>query len=69
MNSEGGEWMSDLTDMKPELHERKWEIDSLCYPLRLAYHYWKTTGDASIFDEEWIQAICKYEGRDLRKKK
>jgi meiotically up-regulated gene 157 (Mug157) protein len=32
MNSEGGEWMSDLTDMKPELHERKWEIDSLCYP-------------------------------------
>ena len=53
----GGEWMSDLTDMKPELHERKWEIDSLCYPLRLAYQYWKTTGDASIFDEEWIQAI------------
>ena len=52
----GGEWMSDLTDMKPELHERKWEIDSLCYPLRLAYQYWKTTGDASIFDEEWIQA-------------
>ena len=52
-----GHWMSDLTDMKPELHERKWEIDSLCYPLRLAYHYWKTTGDASIFNEEWIQAI------------
>lgn len=51
------QWMSDQTDMKPELHERKWEIDSLCYPLRLAYHYWKTTGDASIFDEEWLQAI------------
>ena len=49
--------MSDLTDMKPELHERKWEIDSLCYPLRLAYQYWKETGDASIFDSEWIQAI------------
>ena len=48
---------SDLTDMKPELHERKWEIDSLCYPLRLAYQYWKETGDASIFDSEWIQAI------------
>ena len=26
----GGDWMSDMTDMKPELHERKWEIDSLC---------------------------------------
>ncbi|WP_029903140.1 glycoside hydrolase family 125 protein [Prevotella sp. 10(H)] len=51
------QWMSDLTDMKPELHERKWEIDSLCYPIRLAYHYWKTTGDTSIFDEEWLQAM------------
>ena len=44
-----GHWMSDLTDMKPELHERKWEIDSLCYPLRLAYHYWQVTGDTSSF--------------------
>jgi meiotically up-regulated gene 157 (Mug157) protein len=43
--------------MKPELHERKWEIDSLCYPLRLAYQYWKETGDASVFDEAWISAI------------
>lgn len=55
----GGEWMSDKTEMKPELHERKWEIDSLCYPLRLAYHYWKVTGDKSIFEEEWIKAIQK----------
>lgn len=55
----GGEWMSDMTDMIPELHERKWEIDSLCYPIRLAYHYWKTTGDSSVFGEEWIQAITK----------
>ena len=53
----GGEWMTDGTDMKPELHERKWEIDSLCYPLRLAYQYWKVTGDASVFDADWIQAI------------
>lgn len=58
-NAEGGEWMSDRTDMKPELHERKWEIDSLCYPIRLAYHYWKVTGDASIFAEEWLSAIAK----------
>ena len=26
----GGEWMTDMTNMIPELHERKWEIDSLC---------------------------------------
>ncbi len=53
----GGNWMTDLTDMKPELHERKWEIDSLVLSIRLAYHYWKVTGDSSIFGDEWIQAI------------
>ena len=51
------EWETDRTAMKPELHERKWEIDSLCYPLRLAYHYWKVTGDTGIFDESWLKAI------------
>lgn len=55
----GGEWMSDITAMIPDVHERKWEIDSLCYPLRLAYEYWKVTGDASIFDDEWLQAITR----------
>ena len=50
-------WMSDNTAMKLELHERKYEIDSHCYPIRLAYNYWKTTGDTSIFDEHWLAAI------------
>lgn len=53
----GGEWMTDMTDMKPDLHERKWEIDSLCYPIRLAYEYWKQTGDASVFSDDWLKAI------------
>jgi meiotically up-regulated gene 157 (Mug157) protein len=52
-----GEWKSDLTAMQPGVHERKWEIDSLCYPIRLAYHYWKKTGDAKPFDAQWQQAI------------
>jgi hypothetical protein len=43
--------------MKPGIHERKWEIDSLCYVMRLAYDYWKRTGDTSIFDEEWQKAM------------
>ena len=47
-----------MTDMKPEVYERKWEIDSLCYPIRLAYHYWKVTGDASVFSDEWLQAVA-----------
>ena len=53
----GGEWMSDITDMNPNVHERKCEIDSHCYPIRLAYGYWKETGDTSVFGEVWIQAI------------
>ncbi len=51
------EWLKDFTKMKPELHERKWEIDSLCYPIRLAYYYWQTTGDDTIFSEIWMDAI------------
>jgi len=56
MGPTGSEWDSDNTTMKPELHERKFEIDSLCYPVRLAYHYWKTSGDSSFFDEPWQKA-------------
>lgn len=53
----GSEWDKDLTDMKPELHERKWEIDSLCYPVRLAYHFWKNTGNTSFFTPEYEKAL------------
>lgn len=53
----GGEWQSDFTKMVPEVHERKWEIDSLCYPVRLAYEYWKRTGDSLVFDENWLKAV------------
>ncbi|ANE50004.1 glycoside hydrolase family 125 protein [Flavisolibacter tropicus] len=51
------EWKDDLTDMKSGVHERKWEIDSLCYPIRLAYAYWKKTGHTAPFDNEWKEAI------------
>ena len=52
-----GEWASDNTDMKPGVHERKWEIDSHCYPIRLAYEYWKVSGDSSIFSDLWIRSV------------
>ena len=52
-----GEWASDFTVMLPGVHERKWEIDSLCYPIRLAYAYWKATGDDSVFDERWLSVV------------
>ena len=55
--SKVSEWKDDLTEMKPGIHERKWEIDSLCYPIRLAYHYWKLTNDTAPFNESWKQTI------------
>lgn len=56
-DSKVGEWATDHTAMQPGVHERKWEIDSLCYPIRLAYYYWKKTGDKQPFDAQWQQAI------------
>src|SRR6202012_3679926 len=56
--SKVSEWKkTDVTDMKPGIHERKWEIDSLCYPIRLAYGYWQVTGDTSPFDADWLAAM------------
>ena len=53
----GSYWQTDMTQtMDLRLHERKYELDSLCYPLRLAYAYWKITGDTSVFDETWLKA-------------
>ena len=43
----------DRTELRPGVGERKWEIDSLCYTVRLAHGYWKTLGDTKPFDERW----------------
>lgn len=48
--------LADDTEMKPGVAERKWEIDSLCYPMRLAHDYWKASGDPAPFDALWAQA-------------
>ncbi|MGN6207100.1 glycoside hydrolase family 125 protein [Asticcacaulis sp.] len=48
---------TDQTDMKPGVAERKWEIDSLCYPIRLAHGYLAATGDVTPFDDTWRDAM------------
>ena len=56
--SRESDWKSDLTDMKPGVHERKWEVDSLCYTLRLAHGYWQASQDAAPFDDAWRDAVA-----------
>ena len=51
------EWKDDRTEMKPGVHERKWEVDSLCHPIRLAHGYWQTSGDTKLFDDIWREAM------------
>ncbi len=54
----GSKWSTDVTpEMPKEVYERKWEIDSMCYPIRLAYNYWKESGVTSVFDEAWVSAM------------
>ena len=48
---------AEFYPQSPWVFERKWEIDSHCYPIRLAHHYWKTTGDVSVLDAEWVAAM------------
>ena len=55
-STEGSIWASDHTKMRKELHERKWELDSICYPLRLAYTYWQQTKDTTVFNATWLNA-------------
>jgi meiotically up-regulated gene 157 (Mug157) protein len=51
------EWKSDRPSPIPGVHERKYEVDSLCYVVRLANEYYTITGDVSVFDADWDKAM------------
>jgi len=48
---------TDMTQMSPGVHERKWELDSLIYPIALATTYWKITQNSQPFDGQWCDSI------------
>ena len=49
----GACWDKNDLQRNDWLWERKYEVDSLCYPIQLAYLLWKNTGCTSQFNEDF----------------
>jgi len=56
-DDEPGEWASDDTEMRPGVHERKWEPDSHQAFCRLSAGYWAAARSVRPFDAAWRGAL------------
>ena len=49
------------------IDQKSKEVKCVCTSIMVAFDL--TKHESKPLEEEWIEAICRYEGRDLRKKK
>lgn len=59
-NESANDWhwnTTDITEMGPWVWERKFELDSICFTIRLVFEYWKETGLTDIFDSGFKAAM------------